>query len=98
GLAALKEQALAFVAKSGALAAPTGAPTGGARPITASLPPGVVKVLGSIKDLFAVPPSTLKAITLLGAADSRADAVCAEIERDPALAALVLKFVNASSP
>ncbi|HVE40478.1 MAG TPA: HDOD domain-containing protein [Planctomycetota bacterium] len=96
GLAALKEQALGFVKRQGPLAAPAGAPA--ARPPSAALPPGVLKVLGSIKDLFAVPSSTLKAITLLGAADSPADGVCAELERDPALAALVLKFVNASSP
>jgi HD-like signal output (HDOD) protein len=98
GLAALREQARAFVAKAGAVAAPAGAPPGAARPITATLPPGVVKVLGSIKDLFAVAPSTLKALTLLATPDSPPDAVCAEIERDPALAALVLRFVNASAP
>jgi HD-like signal output (HDOD) protein len=97
GLAPLKEQALGFVKLKGALAAPAGA-AAPPRPASATLPPGVLKVLGSIKDLFAVPPSTLKAITLLAAADSPPDAVCAEIERDPALAALVLKFVNASSP
>jgi HD-like signal output (HDOD) protein len=95
GFAALKPQAIGFVKQHGPLAAPAGAPA--ARPPSATLPPGVVKVLGSIKDLFAVPPSTLKAITLLAAADSPADAVCAELERDPALAALVLKFISASA-
>jgi HD-like signal output (HDOD) protein len=96
GFAALKEQALGFVKQQGPLAAPPGAAA--ARPPSATLPPGVLKVLGSIQDLFAVPPSTLKAITLLAAADSPADAVCAELERDPALAARVLKLINASSP
>jgi HD-like signal output (HDOD) protein len=97
GAAALREQALAFVKQQGTLAAPAGASAAGTRPAAAALAPDVAKVLASIKDLFAVPPSTLKAIALLGAADSPPDAVSAELERDPALAALVLKVVNAGA-
>jgi HD-like signal output (HDOD) protein len=99
GLAALKEQALGFVRLHGLAAAPAGAAAAAAsRPAAAPVPPAVAKVLTSIKDLFAVPPSTLRAITLLGAADSPADAVCAELERDPALSAFVLRLLNASTP
>ena len=98
GLAAMKEQARAFVQKQGAVAAPAAPPTAPGAKAAAPVPPAVAKVLGSIKDLFAVPPSTLKAIALLGAADSPPDAVCAELERDPALSAMILKFINASTP
>lgn len=97
GLAAMKEQALAFVKKQGPVAAPAGAAAAG-KPAAAAVPPEVARVLAPLKELWSLPPSTLKAISLLAAADSPADAVCAEIERDPALAALVLNLANASQP
>jgi len=98
GLAAMKEQAKAFAQQQGAVAAPAGAASGpAAKAAAAPVLPEVVKALAPLKELWSLAPSTLKAIALLGAADSPADAVCAEIERDPALAARVLKVVNAST-
>jgi HD-like signal output (HDOD) protein len=98
GMAAMKDHAKAFVAKHGAAAAPAGAaPAQAAKAAVAPLPPAVAKALAPIKDLWSLPPSTLKALSLLAAADSPAEAVCAELERDPALAAMLLKLVNAST-
>jgi HD-like signal output (HDOD) protein len=95
GLAAMKEHAKGFVAKHGAVAAPPAA-AAAAKAAVAPLPPAVAKALAPIKDLWSLSPSTLKAFSLLAAADSPADAVCAELERDPALAGQLLKFINAS--
>jgi HD-like signal output (HDOD) protein len=97
GLSAMKAYAKAFVGMHGPVAAPAGAAAPAAKAAAAPLPPAVARLLASIKDLWSLSPSTLKALNLLGAADTPAEAVCAEIERDPALAALVLRFVNAST-
>jgi len=98
GMAAMTQHAKAFVAKHGAVAAPAGsAPAPAAKAAVAPLPPAVAKALAPLKDLWSLPPSTLKALSLLAAADSPAEAVCAELERDPALSAQVLRFVQSSS-
>jgi HD-like signal output (HDOD) protein len=98
GLAAMKGYAKAFVDKHGPVAQALGtAPGPSAKPAAAPLAPGVAKLLAPLKDLWSLPPSTLKALALLAAADSPADAVCAEIERDPALSARVLRLANAST-
>jgi HD-like signal output (HDOD) protein len=98
GLAAMTRHAKAFVAKHGAVAAPAGsAPAPAAKAAVAPLPPAVAKALAPLKDLWSLPPSTLKALSLLAAADSPAEAVCAELERDPALSAQILKLAGASS-
>jgi HD-like signal output (HDOD) protein len=98
GLAPMTQHAKAFVAKHGAVAAPAGsAPAAAAKAGPAPLPPAVAKALAPLKDLWSLPPSTLKALSLLAAADSPAEAVCAELERDPALSAQLLKFVDGSS-
>lgn len=96
GMAAMKEHAKAFVAKHGAVTAPAAAAPA-AKAAVAPLPPVVAKALAPLKDLWSLPPSALKALSLLAAADSPADAVCAELERDPALSAQLLKLVNAST-
>lgn len=97
GLEAMKRHANAFVAKHGLVAAPAGAAPAAVKTSPAPLPPEVAKALAPLKDLWSLPPSTLKALALLAAADSPPDAVCAEIERDPAFAARVLRFVNVST-
>jgi len=95
---AMKGHAKAFVEKHGAAAAAPGPVAAApAKPAAAPLPPAVAKLLAPLKDLWSVPPATLKALTLLAAADSPPDAVCAEIERDPAFAALVLRFAGTKS-
>jgi len=96
GLAAMQAHAKAFVEKHGALAAPAGSAAPAAKAAAAPLPPAVAKALAPIRELWSLAPSTLKALQLLAAADSRADQVCAEIEKDPDLAVQFLKFVNAS--
>jgi HD-like signal output (HDOD) protein len=98
GLPAMKSYATAFVAKHGAVAAPAGPALGpAAKPAATPMPPGVAKLLAPMKDLWSLSPSTQKALSLLAIADSPPDAVCAEIERNPALSALALRFVNAST-
>src|SRR5262245_60488404 len=98
GMAARTQHAKAFVAKHGAVAAPAGsAPAAATKAAAAPLPPAVAKALAPLKDLWSLPPSTVKALSLLAAADSPAEAVCAELERDPALSAQILKFAGASS-
>jgi len=98
GPAAMKAHAKAFVEKTGAVAAAPGpAPAAPAKPAAAPLPPGVAKLLAPLKDLWSLPPATVKALTLLAAPDSPPDAVCAEIERDPAFSALVLRFATVKS-
>lgn len=96
GLEAMKGHAKAFVAKHGALAAPAGSAPAAAKPAAAPLPPEVARVLAPLKELWSLAPSTLKALSLLAAADSPPDAVCAEIERDPALAAQTLRWIAAA--
>jgi HDOD domain-containing protein len=97
GREALKAHAKAFVDKNGAVAAAPVAAPAALKVAAAPLPPGVVRMLAPMKDLWSIPPSTLKALTLLAAADSPPDAVCSEIERDPAFAARVLRFAAAST-
>src|SRR5262245_52594338 len=97
GPAALKAHAKAFVEKHGAAAAAPGSAPAAKPAAAAPLPPGVAKLLAPLKDLWSLPPATLKALSLLAAPDSPPDAVCAEIERDPAFAARILKFANAST-
>ena len=95
---AMKAHAKAFVAKHGAAAAAPGAAPAASKPAAAApLPPGVAKLLAPLKELWSLPSATLKAITLLAAADSPPDAVCAEIERDPAFSARVLRLANAAT-
>jgi HD-like signal output (HDOD) protein len=99
GTAGMKGHAKAFVEKHGAVAsAPGAAPAPKPAAAAAPLPPGVAKLLAPLKELWALPPATLKAISLLAAPDSPPDAVCAEIDRDPAFAARVLRFANAATP
>ncbi|MBI3857715.1 MAG: HDOD domain-containing protein [Planctomycetes bacterium] len=99
GPAAMRGHAKAFAEKQGPVAAPAGtAPAAAAKPAAAPVAPGVVRLLAPFKDLWTLPPAASKALALLAVADSPPDAVCAEIERDPALAAAVLRFVNASAP
>jgi HD-like signal output (HDOD) protein len=95
GLAAMKGQAQGFVKQQGAVAAPAEA----AVPKTSALPlpAPIAELLAAIPELWSLPPSTLKALTLLAAADSPPDAVCAELERDPAFAARLLRVVNAAT-
>lgn len=61
------------------------------------LPPGVAKLLGGVRELWAVPAGTLKILELLQAPDRPPDAACAEIEKHPALASLCLRLVNTQS-
>lgn len=95
GRDAMQAHVKAFVEKHGALAAPAGS-TAAPAAKAAPLPPVVAQALAPIRELWSLAPSTLKALQLLAAADSRADQVCAEIEKDPDLALQFLKFVNAS--
>lgn len=99
GAAAMRNHAKAFVEKAGAVAAAPGTPSA-AKPVAAAAPvaPGVVKLLAPLKELWSLPPATLKAISLLAVPDSPPDAVCAEIERDPAFSARVLRVANVVSP
>lgn len=99
GPAALKGHAKAFVEKHGAPAAAPGAAPA-VKPAAAAAPvaPGIAKLLAPLKELWSLPPATLKAIALLAVPDSPPDAVCAEIERDPAFAARVLRVANLVSP
>ncbi len=96
GLPVMMGHARGFAAKAGPLASAAGHAARAARPAAVPLPPGVARLLSGLKELWSLPSSTLKALELLRAADSPADQVCAEIERDPALAAQVLRLVNAS--
>jgi HD-like signal output (HDOD) protein len=98
GPAAMKGHAKGFVQKHGPLAAAPGAAPAAKAAAAAPVAPGVAKLLAPLKELWSLPPATLKAIGLLAVADSAPDAVCAEIERDPAFSARVLRFANAVSP
>ena len=98
GPAAMKGHAKAFVEKHGALAAAPGAfPSAKPAAAASPVPPGVAQLLAPLKELWSLPPATLKALSLLAAADSPPDAVCAEIERDPAFAARVLRVANVAT-
>jgi HD-like signal output (HDOD) protein len=97
GLATMKSHAKGFIEKHGTVAPlAESAPTQPAKPAAAPLAPGVARLLGGLKELWSLSPSTLKALELLRVADSPADLVCSEIERDPGLSAPFLHLVNAS--
>ena len=99
GAAVMKNHAKAFVEKHGAVAAAPGtAPAGKTAAAAAPVAPGVVKLLAPLKELWSLPPATLKAISLLAVPDSPPEAVCSEIERDPAFSARVLRVANIVSP
>ncbi len=93
----MKSYAAGFVAQKGPVSAGSvPAPAAPAKPAVAPLPPAVAKVLGAVEGLWTAPPSTLKALELLRSAETPADAVCSELEKDPALAAQILRLVNTS--
>jgi HD-like signal output (HDOD) protein len=95
----MKNHTQAFVEKQGAVAAaPGAAPAARSAAPAAPVAPGVAKLLAPLKELWSLAPATLKAISLLAVADSPPDAVCSEIERDPAFSARVLRVANVVSP
>jgi HD-like signal output (HDOD) protein len=100
GPAAMLGHAKAFVLKHGpaAEAATPGAAPASPKSSAPPLPAGVAKLLAPLKDLWSLPPAALKTLSLLAAPDSPPDAVCAEIEHDPAFSTRVLRFANASTP
>lgn len=93
GLAKMKQYAREFARQEGAAPAPRGTPSppGAAAPARAAV---VAQPPGPIKDLWVLPPSLQMALDLLGAADTPADRACAALERDPALAQLLLRLGN----
>jgi HD-like signal output (HDOD) protein len=98
GPAAMLGHAKAFVEKHGPAAGTPGSAPAAPKSAAAQLPAGVAKLLAPLKDLWSLPPATLKALSLLAAPDSPPEAVCAEIEHDPAFSTRVLRFANASTP
>jgi HD-like signal output (HDOD) protein len=97
GLATMRSYAKSFVEKHGTVAAaPESAPAQPAKPAAAPLAPGLARVLGALKELWSLSPSTLKALDLLRIPDSPADQVCSEIERDLVLSAHFLRLLNSS--
>ncbi len=86
-----------FVAAKGALAAAApGTSTPAVRPAAPALPPKVAKLLGPMKELWAVPAGPLRILQLLESPEPRPDEVAAALEKDPALAARCLRLVNAA--
>jgi putative nucleotidyltransferase with HDIG domain len=61
------------------------------------LPAPVAKLLGGVRELWSIPQGTLRILELLQVPDTPADAVCAEIERDPGLSAQCLRVVNSAN-
>jgi HD-like signal output (HDOD) protein len=82
-----------FVAAQGPVAEVPGAAV--ARPAgPAPLPDAVARLLGSVRELWAAPAHVVKALQLLAAASSPPDAVAAEVLKDSALAALVVRLAD----
>jgi putative nucleotidyltransferase with HDIG domain len=88
-----------FVARNGAAADAPGlsAKAAPARAVATPLPPAVAKLLGNVRELWTIPANTARILDLLQAPDAPADAVCAEIEKDPGLAAQCLRVVNSAN-
>lgn len=60
------------------------------------LPPNVARWLGDVKDLWAIPEVTRKLQQMLLDRETPIGDVAAELERDPALSAQVLRLVNSA--
>jgi putative nucleotidyltransferase with HDIG domain len=87
-----------FVAEKGKAAPPPQTTTQKIRVVSEKpLPEAVGRLLGKEQDLWSPSGAVRKAAELLSAADPSVDAACVEIERDPALAAGVLRIVNCAS-
>lgn len=97
GPAPLKSHSRTFVERHGASAGATPpAEAAAQKSAPAALSPDVAQLLGPLKDLWTAPSSALKAIALLNSSDASPEAVCAEIERDPSVAVLLLRLNNVS--
>jgi HD-like signal output (HDOD) protein len=88
-----------FVAQSGRArepgpaSAPTSSAPGGEKP----LPPAVSKLLGGARDLWTIPANVSKILDLLKDPGRPPDSACAEIEKAPGLASMVLRLLNAAN-
>jgi len=98
GAPAVKRLALHFVGMTGKAPSPSAAEAAtvpSARPAMRPLPESVNRVLGRASELWTPPPAALKILDLLRTADTPADLVCREIERDPQLASGCVRLANA---
>lgn len=97
GAAAMRAYLAGFVKERGPLAtvAPLSSHTLPSFKPPPPLPPDVQKLLGGVRDLWVAPANLRKIVDLLSIPGTAVDQVGAEIERDPPLAAQVLRLVNA---
>jgi len=101
GTAATREALAAFSRRHGPVPVP-----GPARPAQAAaaapppprpLPPAVQKILGGVKGLWTPPPGLRRILEMTGIPGTPVDKVSGEIERDPPLAAELLRTLNTLS-
>ena len=98
GPAEMREAISEFVRKNGKPAGADPAPAAKAAPAGPAPPPplpaAVEKLLGGVKGLWAVPAGLQKILDMLEIPDTPVDRVSGEIERDPPLAAELLRTAN----
>lgn len=98
GAERMKAHLGSWVAKAGPVSLPAAPAVKPAPPPpwASTIPEPVAKILGHVKDLWAIPANTDKIQKLLANPNTLVEAVSADIERDPALSAQCLRVVNSA--